>query len=121
MYSRKKEDDAERKLESVGFRLEEDTSRRTVHQGDRLMRNEDNGALILVDNKSTQSSKAFRLEKKDHLDKLRREAILASDRKGQLVIPVLTVSFFDSPKQYAIIDINDLDYFMWGKAILERK
>lgn len=107
MYSRNKEDDIEEKLKAIGFTLVEDTSRRTQHLGDRLMRSP-KGQLVLIDNKSTQNKSSFRLDK-NMLMKLHHEAMLASDRHGEYVLPILTVTFYQSKKAYAIVEIQDVD------------
>lgn len=114
MYSRHKEDDVEDAFLEIGFELVEDTSRRTVHEGDRVMRCIKTGQLVIIDHKSTQNKEGIRIAL-DQLVKIAHESNLCGKRKGEDVIPILTFSYYGMQKKYAIIRIEDLDKIIGGK------
>jgi hypothetical protein len=108
MYARHKEDDMEKAFENSGFELVEDTGRRTQGEGDRLMRYKTNGKLVMIDHKSTKNENGIRVNI-DQLTKIAHEAKLAEARKGEEVIPILTISFYGMVKKFAIIRIEDIE------------
>ena len=114
MYSRLQEDKTEEHFIKVGFELVEDTSRRTTHEGDRIMRHIETGQMVMIDHKSTKNDVGIRITV-DQLVKIAHEADLCSKRKGEEVIPVLTFSYKGMKKRYAIFRIEDLDKLIGGK------
>ena len=114
MYSRIQEDKTEDAFLEIGFELVEDTSRRTTHEGDRVMRCKKTGQLVIIDHKSTQNDTGIRITV-DQLVKIAHEANLCSQRKNESVVPILTFSYKGMKKRYAIVRIEDLDK-MIGRA-----
>lgn len=107
-YAKRKEDKAEQRLINLGFVLVEDTGRRTTGKGDRIMYHEDTGITIMIDNKSTQNEKSFRILK-EQLEKIKREAA----RYPENPLPAIIFSFFGDDKMYIIFNLNDLNGVMY--------
>lgn len=104
-YSRQQEDRCEKKLKKIGFKLLEDVGRRSNQKGDKIMEHESTGVILVVDHKSTRGEKSIRIEKAQ-LEKIKGEA------KG-VGTPVITFSFLNTRKIYAIFDIDDLEGIMY--------
>ena len=103
MYSRQKEDAAEKAFTDIGFVLIEDTGRRKKHVADRLMRHPNCNISIAIDHKSTTNKGNITITK-EMLDKIREEA-------GDDMIPVITFSLYGMGRKFLVMEISDLGLF----------
>jgi len=113
-HAMNKENDMEKQFLDKGFELVEDTARRTINQGDKIMQMPFvKEPLLVIDHKSTKSIAEFKVNKKEMLDKIAHEADLASKRLNKECIPAITFSIFNSQKKYIILDIEDFCDIIW--------
>ena len=103
MYSRQKEDAAEKAFVDIGFNLVEDTGRRKKHVADRIMRHPTNNVTIAIDHKSTTNKGNITITK-EMLDKIRLEA-------GDDCVPMITFSLFGLGRKFLVMEISDLGLF----------
>lgn len=113
-YARAKEDDMEKAFTDKGFELVEDTARRTEGKGDKILRCPMLKINLMVDHKCTQNKVTFTINKKEMLDKIEGEARKYQKKEEMKTIPVITFTLKDSPKKYAIVQIDDLCDLVWG-------
>lgn len=107
-HAKLREDKMEKRLKGMGFKLIEDTGRRTIRKGDRIMEHEDTGLLIVADSKSTQGRKEIKLTK-EMLEKIRKEAAGVSKRH----LGVIIYSFKDDTNLYITMNLKDLEGVMY--------
>jgi len=104
-YSRLQEDRSERELVKAGFRLLEDTGRRTTGRGDKYMEHVDTGLRLTVDNKSTKGRESIRLKRAD-LEKIRKEAFKDS-------VGAITFTFYQQQGVYIAFALPDLEGILY--------
>lgn len=107
-YAKRKEDKMEQRLIDIGFHLIEDTGRRTVRKGDRVMKHDDTGLLLLADSKSTQGEKQITLTK-EMFEKVRKEA---ADYSRQ-ALGAIIFSFKEDTEMYFVVNLKDLEGVMY--------
>lgn len=107
-YARRKEDKMEQRLIDIGFHLVEDTGRRTVKKGDKVMIHEDTGVLLVADSKSTQGEKQITLTK-EMLEKIRSEAA----GYDKMALGAIVFSFKRDNQMYIAFNLKDLEGVMY--------
>ena len=103
-YAHRMEDKAEERLKEVGFKLVEDTGRRTQNLGDRIMYHEYTGILLMIDHKTRQNKESFNIPRKA-LEKIREEA----QQYDPEALPGLTFNFKGGRDVYIIFNVKDLE------------
>ncbi len=107
-FAKRREDKMEERLIEMGFELVEDTGRRTVKKGDRLMKHKDTGLVIMADSKSTQNKQGITLTR-SMLEKIKSEA---GDNSLQ-PLGVIIFSFKGDTEMYAAMNLKDLEGVMY--------
>lgn len=107
-FAKLREDKMEQRLIDMGFKLVEDTGRRTVRKGDRLMIHEDTGLVLMADSKSTQNEKSINITK-EMLEKIKHEA----DSNSLSPLGCLIFSFKGDTEMYIVMNLKDLEGVMY--------
>jgi len=107
-FAKQREDKMEQRLIDIGFELVEDTGRRTVRKGDRIMLHKDTGLVLVADSKSTQNKQSFTLTK-SMMEKIRLEAATV----GRNALGAIVFSYKGDTELYIAINLKDLEGVMY--------
>ena len=107
-YAKRQEDRTEKHFVKHGFKLIEDTARRTQDCADRIMEHEDTGLTVCIDNKSTIGTETMTFHRK-WFDKVKADSQNYERITGVKSIPVITITFKNSQRIICCFDLEDME------------